>query len=83
MSMTNSGKTAHDNTCNLAESARQTAESIARAAFVAGGTSAAFQAATDAASVVYFRAAIASALANGVDAGAFKDGLHRLTGSYS
>jgi hypothetical protein len=46
-------------------------------------TSAAYQAALDANAAADFRRRIASCLANGLQAGVFQEGLHRLTGSYS
>jgi hypothetical protein len=73
MSIIKTGISAHDNTCNLAESARQVADAAAGAS----------QATLNANSVTYFRAVIASCVANGLDASNFREGLHRLTGGWS
>ena len=83
MSVTRSGNAIHDLTCLASEGQRQTADDVAHAAFLAGGTSAAYQASLDANAAADFRRRIASAVANGLDAGTFREGLHRLTGSYS
>jgi hypothetical protein len=76
-------QSAHNTTSNAAESTRQTADDKARKAFLAGGADAAYQAALTANSVTYFRAVIASGVANSIQVGTFQEGLHRLTGSYS
>lgn len=83
MSITNSGNATHDATCLGSEATRQAADNAARLTFVAGGTSAAYQSALDANAAADFRRRIASCLANGVQAGAFQEGLHRLTGNSS
>jgi hypothetical protein len=83
MSITQSGNRTHDATANAAEMARQVADDKARATFLAGGTDAAYQAALNANSVTHFRAIIASGVANGIEVDTFREGLHRLTGSYS
>lgn len=72
MSIIKTGNAAHDTACNLAEMTRQISSSAA------GGN----QASLDAASVAYFRAVIASGVANGIEVGTFREALHRLTGSF-
>jgi hypothetical protein len=67
MSVTQSGKKAHDDACNLSEGARQVA---VRAA--------ANQAAVVSAEVTHFRNCVVSAKANGVDAGQFLAALREL-----
>ena len=81
MSIVQTGNRTHDATCNTAESTRQVADDKAKATFLAGGTSAAYQASLDANSVTYLRAVIASGVANGIEVSTFREGLHRLTGS--
>jgi len=83
MSVTQSGNATHDATCLASEVTRQAADNAARLTFIAGGTSAAYQAALDANAAADFRRRIASCLANGLQPGVFQEGLHRLTGSYS
>jgi hypothetical protein len=70
----------HQTTCYNAEMTRQAAES---AAIAAGGGSTAIQLALKNAEVVFYRAIIASCLANGIEAGGFREGLFNLTGSRS
>lgn len=62
----------HETAMNLAEMQRQAAVSVA-------GTVAAVKAAEQ----IYFRAVIASCVANGVEASGFRQGLYNLTGSYT
>lgn len=83
MSITQSGNSAHDATCLASEVTRQAADKAALATFLAGGTSAAYQAALNANTAADFRRRIASCLANGLQSTEFSDGLHRLTGSYT
>jgi hypothetical protein len=73
MSIIQTGNRTHDATCATAEMVRQVADAAA------GAT----QATLNANSATFFRAVIASCVANGLDAGNFREGLHRLTGSYS
>ena len=70
----------HESSANLAEMTRQGAVS---AAVAAGGGSAAVAAAVKTAEVAYYRAVIASCVANGVEAGGFRQGLHDLIGVYA
>jgi hypothetical protein len=70
----------HERTANLAEMARQVAVS---AAIAAGGGYTAVNAATKAVEAAYFRAVISSCIANNVDAGAYRQGLHDLTGQFT
>jgi hypothetical protein len=70
----------HERTANAAESTRQVAVA---AAITAGGGSAAVAAAIKTAEVAYYRAVIASCVANGVEAGGFRQGLHDLIGVYA
>src|SRR5262249_26218939 len=67
MSVTKSGVKAHDDTCNLSEEARQVSVKAA-----------ANQAAVVSAEVTHYRNCIASARANGVDAGQFLAALREL-----
>jgi hypothetical protein len=80
MSIIVSNNKAHQTAVNLAESARQVGVTQAIAA---GGGSAAVAAAIKTSEATYFRAAIASGLANGVEVGIFRQGLHDLTGLWS
>jgi hypothetical protein len=73
----------HDAVCAVSEATWQAADAAALAAFKAGGTSAAYQAALDANAVADFRRRIASGQANGIQVGVWQEALHRLTGSYS
>jgi hypothetical protein len=73
VSIIQTGNRTHDATCATAEMVRQVADSQP------GAT----QASLNANSVTYFRAVIASCVTNGLDAGTYREGLHRLTGSYS
>jgi hypothetical protein len=70
----------HESAANLAEMTRQGAVS---AAIAAGGSSATVQAAISAAEATFYRSVIASCLANGIEAGAFRQGLHDATGKWS
>jgi hypothetical protein len=70
----------HERTANLAEMTRQVAVSAATAA---GGGSAAIAAATKIAEIAYCRSVIASCVANNLEAGAFREGLHNLTGQWT
>jgi hypothetical protein len=74
---------AHNTTANTAEMTRQVADDKARATFLAGGTDAAYQASLIANAATYFRAVIAIGVANGIVVDTFREGLHRLTDSYS
>jgi hypothetical protein len=71
---------AHQTTANSAEMIRQGAVS---AAIVAGGGSAVVSAAVKAAEATFYRAVIASCAANNIEAGAFRQGLHDLTGQWT
>jgi hypothetical protein len=82
MSIVRTGNVAHDTTANSAEMTRQVADDKARATFLAGGTDAAYAAALQANAVTYFRAIITSGVANGIDVATFREGLHRISGSY-
>jgi hypothetical protein len=79
MSIIRSGNSAHDTTASTAEMTRQVADDKARASL----TDTALQAALNANAVTYFRSVIASGVANGIEVSTFREGLHRLTGSYS
>jgi hypothetical protein len=79
MIIQNNNKT-HEKTANTAEMTRQVAVS---AAIAAGGSSATVQKNISAAEAIFYRAVIASCLANGVEAGAFRQGLHDLTGQWT
>ena len=75
----------HQNTVNLAESGKQVALDAARKTFVAGGGGPAQQAAYDAATKIadtnFYRAVIASCVANGVPGEAqFRQSLHDVAG---
>jgi hypothetical protein len=70
----------HERTANTAEMTRQVAVS---AAVAAGGGNTAVNAATKAAEAAYFRAVIASCVANNVEAEAYRQGLHDLTGQWT
>jgi hypothetical protein len=83
VSITQSGNANHDAVCLASEGTRQAADNAARVTFLAGGTSAAYQAALDANAAADFRRRIASCLATGLQATVFQEGLHRLTGSFS
>jgi hypothetical protein len=68
------GVKAHDDACRVAQVAHQSATSSASLT----------QAQAKAADIIYFKAVIASALANGgLEAGVFRQALHDLNGSYS
>jgi hypothetical protein len=79
MIVQNANKT-HEKTANLAEMTRQVGVT---AAIAAGGSSATVQKNISAAEAIFYRAVIASCLANGVEAGAFRQGLHDLTGQWT
>jgi hypothetical protein len=83
MSIVQSGNKTHDATANTAEMTRQVTDDKARATFVAGGTDAAYAASLQASALTYYRALVASCVANGLPHTAFDEALHRLTGSYS
>lgn len=83
MSIIQSGNRAHDTTADAAEMARQQADNAARATFRGGGTQAAYDAALKANTITYFRAVIASAVANGINAEIFRQGLWEVSGSFS
>ena len=78
--LVNTGNRNHDAAAFAAESARQVADANAKATFIAGGTDAAYQAALNANSVAFFRSVVASGVANGIEVGVFREGIHRLTG---
>lgn len=67
----------HEKACTDAEGSRQ--NSVA-AALAAGGGSATVKAAVAAAEAIYYRAVIASCKANGIEAGAFRQGLRDVAG---
>jgi hypothetical protein len=73
----------HDAAAAASESTRQNADAAALATFKAGGTSAAYQAALNANAAADFRRRIASAQANGIQAGVFREALWELTGSFA
>jgi hypothetical protein len=83
MSISQSGNAAHDTTSNASEATRQTADAVALAAFKAGGASATYQASLNANAAADFRRRIASAVANGINAEVFRQGLWELTGSFA
>ncbi len=87
MSIMQSGNRNHDTTCNTAEMTRQVADDKARATFLAAGGGPTAQPAYDAAlkanAITYFRAVIASSIANGLQYTGFSEALRELTGSYS
>jgi bifunctional pyridoxal-dependent enzyme with beta-cystathionase and maltose regulon repressor activities len=83
MSIIQSEKSAHQTTCNLSEATRQSDFAAATKSFNLGGTQAALDAALKAADAAHFRRVIASCVANGVDAGVFRHGLHDLTGQWT
>jgi bifunctional pyridoxal-dependent enzyme with beta-cystathionase and maltose regulon repressor activities len=83
MSTVQSEKSGHQTTCNLSEATRQADAAAATKAFNLGGTQAAYDAAMKAADAAHFRRVIASCVANGVDAGVFRQGLHDLTGLWA
>jgi hypothetical protein len=70
----------HEKTANLAEMTRQVGVT---AAIAAGGGSAAVALAIKAAETAYYRAVIASCLANGVESAVWRQGLHDLTGQWT
>ena len=82
MSTIQSEKSAHQTTSNLSEATRQADFAAATKAFNLGGTQAAYNAALQTADAAHFRRVIASCVANGVDAGVFRQGLHDLTGQW-
>ena len=75
MSQIKTGIAAHDNTCSTAEMNRQVADDKARATFIGGGTQAAYDAALRTNSITYYRAVVASCVANGLQAGHFEQAL--------
>lgn len=82
MAQIKTGVVAHDNTCNTAEMTRQVADDKAKATFLAAGGGPTAQPAYDAAlktnSITYYRAVIASCVANGLSAGNFEQALRYL-----
>ena len=71
----------HQNSCQLAEMTRQVAVA---AAIAAGGSSATVQAAIKTAEATFYRAVIASCVANGVPGEAtFRQSLHDVAGVWS
>ena len=83
MSIVQSENRAHQTTSNLSEMSRQADYTVAKAAFTAGGTQAAYDAALRAADIAHFRRVIASGIANGIQVGVFQEAVHGLTGSFS
>jgi hypothetical protein len=75
MSIIVSNNKTHQTTVNLAESTRQVAVT---AAVAAGGGSAAVQAAIKTAEIAFYRAAVASCVANGVESEIFRTALLHL-----
>jgi hypothetical protein len=78
----------HQTTVNLAESGKQVALDAARKTFIAGGggpaQQAAYDAATKTADAAFYRACIASCVANGVPGEAtFRQSLHDVVGVFS
>jgi hypothetical protein len=82
MSTVQSENRTHQTTCNLSEATRQADVAAAMKAFNLGGTQAAFNAAMAAADAAHFRRVIASCVANSVDGGVFRQGLHDLIGQW-
>jgi hypothetical protein len=78
MSVIQTGNRTHDTTVNTAEMTRQIADDKARATFVAGGTDAAYAAALRTNSITYYRAVVASCVANGLSAANFEQALRDL-----
>jgi hypothetical protein len=82
MSIIKTGISAHDTTTNTAEMTRQVADDKAKATFLAAGGGPAAQPAYDAAlktnSITYYRAVVASCVANGLPAGNFAQALRDL-----
>jgi hypothetical protein len=70
----------HQSTVNSAEMTRQVAVA---AAVAANGGSATVAAAIKTAEAAFYRNAIASCVANGIPSGAFREGLHNLTGQWT
>jgi len=79
MSIIQSDNKTHEKTANNAEMTRQVAVA---AAVAAGGGSAAVALAVKNAEATYYRSVIASCVANNIEAGAFREGLHNLTGQW-
>jgi hypothetical protein len=78
MSMTQHENKVFQTAANNAESLRQI---LVDAAVKAGGSSTTVTAAIKTAEAAYFRSVIASAVANGIEAGVWREGLFELTGS--
>jgi hypothetical protein len=78
MSIIQSGVRSHDITTSTAEMTRQVADDKARATFLAGGTDSAYAAALRASSITYYRAVVASCVANGLSASNFEQALRDL-----
>jgi hypothetical protein len=83
MSISQSGSATHDSISNASEMTRQAADNAARATFLAGGTSAAYQAALNANMAADFRRRLASAVATGINPEFLRVALWELTGSFS
>jgi hypothetical protein len=82
MSVTEFGPAAHVATCLKAEGVRQTAETAALAALVAGGTPTVYRAVVRSAVASDYKTRIAPALATGAQPGPFFDGLRTVLGTY-
>ena len=82
MSIIQTGNRTHDTTCNTAEMTRQVADNKARATFLAAGGGPTAQPAYDAAlktnSITYYRALVASCVANGLSSSDFEQALRDL-----
>jgi hypothetical protein len=65
-----------------ANSAEMTRQSAVAAAIAANGGSAAVALAIKNAEAAFYRSVIASCVANNIEAGAFREGLHNLTGQW-
>jgi hypothetical protein len=82
MSIIRSGNRTHDTTANTAEMTRQVSDDKARQTHLAAGGGPAAQPAYDAAlktnAIVYYRAVVASCLANGLSSSNFEDALRNL-----
>jgi hypothetical protein len=78
MSIIKTGIAAHDTVANTAEMTRQVADSAARATFLAGGAQGTYDAALRTNSIAYYRAVVASCVANGLQSGNFEQALRDL-----
>jgi bifunctional pyridoxal-dependent enzyme with beta-cystathionase and maltose regulon repressor activities len=83
MSTIQSSNVLHQTTSNISEATRQADAAAATKAFNLGGTQAAYDAAIHAADAAHLRRVIASATANGIEAGVFRQGLHDLLGVWA